>query len=312
MDGNPALISAIRCEIAAAGGRIPFARFMELALYHPQQGYYRTGPARIGRQGDYFTSVSVGPLLGRILARQFQQWGVTEVLEFGGQRGQLRADVLATAPGLQYRVIEAGDSLPEQITGCVFSNEFLDALPVHRIHGDQEVYVTQDFCEVLGPLSDPRLPRLPAGYRSEVNLRALDWLSTIARRLTSGFVLTIDYGFERAEYFAPHHAAGHLQCYYRHTKSGNPYDHIGEQDLTAHVDFTSLIEHGQSLGLEPVLFTDQAHYLLQVGEAEIAAIVARTAGQLSAERNAIHQLLHSTMGRAFKVLIQRKHSTVAF
>ena len=119
-------------------------------------------------------------------------------------------------------------------------------------------------------------------------------------------MLTVDYGFERAEYFAPQHAAGHLQCYYRHTKSSNPYDHIGEQDITAHVDFTALIEHGQKLGLEPVLFTDQAHYLLQIGEAEIAEIVARDAGKLSAERNAIHQLLHSTMGTMFRVLIQHK------
>ena len=306
MEGNPALIAALRDAMAAAGGRITFARFMELALYHPQHGYYRTGAPRIGRHGDYFTSVSVGPLLGRILARQFQQWGVTDVLEFGGHRGQLRQDVLAAAPALQYRVIEAGDEWPAALTGCVFSNEFLDALPVHRLCGDQEVYVTADFTETLGPLSDPRLPRLPAGYRSEVNLRALDWLANVVRRLTRGYVLTIDYGFERAEYFAPHHAAGHLQCYHRHTKSNNPYAHIGEQDLTAHVEFTSLIEHGQALGLEPVWFTDQAHYLLNVGAEEIATVVARDAGQLSAERNAVHQLLHSTMGHTFQVLVQRK------
>jgi SAM-dependent MidA family methyltransferase len=301
---------------------------MELALYHPQYGYYTSGRERIGRAGDFFTSVSVGPLFGKILARQFQQWGVSEVWEFGGHRGQLRADILAAAPNLAYHVIEAGDPLPEKLRGVVFSNEFLDALPVHRVQGDREVYVvaraacpfvTDDttrngrdarstvFHEVLGPLSDPRLPRLPAGYRSELNLQALDWLADVARRLTgSAYILTIDYGFERAEYFSPHHAAGHLQCYYRHSKSADPYRQIGEQDITAHVEFTSLIEHGQRLGLEPVLFTDQAHYLLEMGEVVIADIVQRDAGKLSRERNAIHQLLHSTMGRAFKVLIQRK------
>jgi len=305
MDGNPKLITAIRREIATAGGQITFARFMELALYHPQFGYYRNGAARIGRDGDFFTSVSVGPVFGRILAQQFRQWNAP-VFEFGGRHGQLRQDVLAGAPELDYRVIEVGDAVPEQITGTVFSNELLDALPVHRLCGDQEIYVTGDFTETLGPSSDSRLPRLPASYRSEINLRALDWLTDIARRLTHGYVLTIDYGFERAEYFSPQHAAGHLQCYYRHTKSGNPYEHIGEQDITAHVDFTALIEHGQTLGLEPVLFTDQAHYLLKIGEAEIAEIVARDAGQLNRERNAIHQLLHSTMGTAFRVLIQRK------
>lgn len=280
---------------------------MELALYHPQHGYYTNSKERIGKRGDYFTSVSVGPLFGRILARQFCQWGAEEVLEFGGHRGQLRADVLAAAPNLRYHVVETGEPMPDRITGVVFSNEFLDALPVHRIVGDQEVYVTENFEEVLGPRSDPRLPRLPEGYRSEINLRALDWLENVARHLERGYILTIDYGFKRAEYFAPHHKDGHLQCYYRHTRNTTPYQHIGEQDITTHVEFSSFIERGEQLGLETVLFTDQAHFLLQSGEAEMAEIVVRnTAGRLSRERNAIHQLLHSTMGHAFKVLVQRK------
>ena len=299
MTGNPALIKEIRAEVARAGGRITFERFMELALYHPQHGYYTSGKARIGRQGDYFTSVSVGPLFGRILARQFQKWEVTEVIEVGGHRGQLRQDILAAALELAYRVVEVDDELPASVTGCVFSNELLDALPVHRVQGDREVYVTGDFEETLGPMSDARLPRLPDGYRSEFNLRALDWLEDIARRLHRGYVLTIDYGFERAEYFAPQHKDGHLQCYRQHTKSGNPYEHIGEQDITAHVEFTSLIEHGQTLGLEPVVFTTQERYLMKIGEAEIVQ---------SPERDAIHQLLHSTMGHAFKVLVQYKAS----
>lgn len=295
MTGNSALIDVIRHEIAVTGGRITFARFMELALYQPKLGYYTSGKARIGKTGDFFTSVSAGPLFGRILAQQFRQWQVAEVIEAGGHRGQLREDILAAAPELSYRVVEAGEALPERIEGCVFSNELLDALPVHRVCGDREVYVTADFTEELGPLSDDRLPRLPAGYRSEFNLRALDWLADVARRLTRGYVLTIDYGFERPDYFAPHHKDGHLQCYYRHTKSGNPYEHIGEQDITAHVEFSSLIEHGKTLGLEPVLFTTQERYLMKVGTNEIMA-----------DPKAAHQLLHSTMGHTFKVLVQRK------
>ncbi len=304
MTGNPQLIEEIRREIATAGGRISFCRFMELALYHPRHGYYTGGRPRIGRQGDFFTSVSVGPVFGRILARQFQRWGAGQVWEFGGHRGQLQQDVLAAAPELDYRVIEAGDPLPARMSGVVFSNELLDALPVHRLCGDREVYVTGDFAEELGPLSDPRLPRLPAGYRSEINLRALDWLTEVSRRLTeSAYLVTIDYGFERAEYFAPHHADGHLQCYCRHTKSGNPYEYVGEQDITAHVEFSSLMEHP---AFETVLFTDQTHFLMEAGAGEIAAIVQRDAGRVSAERNAVHQLLHSTMGRAFRVLVQRR------
>jgi SAM-dependent MidA family methyltransferase len=328
MHGNPALIEVIRAEIRQHGDRITFERFMELALYHPQHGYYTVGRERIGKAGDYFTSVSAGPLLGKLLARQFLKWRGElgnppefEVVEFGGHRGQLRTDVLAVATDLRYRVVEVCDPLPDSIVGCVFSNEFLDALPVHRVQVKnetwREVYVTSDFDETLGPLSTPRLTEhlrflpghLMEGYRTEVNLHALDWLEEIARRFKRGFVLTIDYGYEWDEFFAPHHRDGTLLCYHRHTKNDNPYQHIGEQDITAHVEFTSLIERGQKLGLEPVLFTDQLHFLLQIGESEISEIVERTAGQISKERQAVHQLLHpELMGRTFKVLVQRKGS----
>jgi len=358
VDGNPELARELRREIDASGGRITFERFMDLALYHPQHGYYVAGRERIGKKGDYFTSVSVGPLFGRILAKQFLKFreelgnpSEFEVVEFGGHRGQLRADVLAAAPDLRYRVIEAGDPLPDSIVGCVFSNEFLDALPVHVVQvkdGEwQEVYVRTPnpspepfaandsgvsrtrlppegrgaketvprFQEELGPLSTGRLAEflrdLPVqrmeGYRTEVNLRALDWLSDVAKRLKRGWIVTIDYGYERPEYFAPHHRDGTLLCYHQHTSTPNPYAHVGEQDITAHVEFTSLIEHGKKLGLELVTFTDQSHYLLRVGEAEIAEIVERTAGQPSKERAAIKQLLHpEMMGTTFKVLVQRK------
>jgi SAM-dependent MidA family methyltransferase len=326
VDGHPELVREIRHEIDACGGRITFARFMELALYHPRYGYYTGGRERIGKKADYFTSVSVGPLFGRLLTRQFLKFreelgnpAEFEVIEFGGHGGQLRADVLAAAPGLRYRIIETGDPLPDTIIGCVFSNEFLDALPVHLVQAKdgtwQEVYVVADFQEALGPLSTPRLADylrdLPVehmeGYRTEVNLRALDWLEDVAHRLKRGWIVTIDYGYERHEYFSPHHRDGTLLCYHQHTKSANPYVNIGEQDITAHVEFTSLIEHGKKLGLEAVLFTDQAHYLLQIGESEIAEIVERTAGQPSKERAAIHQLIHpEMMGRAFKVLVQKK------
>ncbi|MCX7915158.1 MAG: SAM-dependent methyltransferase [Verrucomicrobiae bacterium] len=308
MTGYPPLLASIREEIAQCGGTITFCRFMELALYHPQHGYYTRGAAKLGRNGDYFTSVSVGPLFGQIIARQLALWNVSEVTEFGGHTGQLRQDVLTVLPGLTYRVIEVGDVWPERFRGCVLSNEFLDALPVHRLCGEQEVYVTDGFRERLGPRSDPRLPALPPGYRSEINLQALDWLTAVSARMEPGtYLLTFDYGLERTEYFAPHHATGHLQCYYRHKRHTDPYRHIGEQDITAHVEFTSLIEHGERLGLETVRFGDQGRYLLEVGEPIIAALVEREAGRFSHLRNQLHQLTHpALMGRAFKVLIQRK------
>ncbi len=325
---RPELVAAIRAELARAGGRITFARFMELALYHPQLGYYTSGAARIGRCGDFFTSVSVGPLFGKILAQFFRkrraELGADDftIWEFGGRGGELRADALAAAPELDWRIVEAGEPLPDEMTGCVFSNELLDALPVHRVQVQggawRELYVvaTADgFAEAAGPLSDPRLTaalaELPVaqmeGYRTEINLRALDWLEQMAKRLRRGWVLTFDYGFERADYFAPHRRDGHLQCYHRHQRHGDPFVNIGVQDITAHVDFSAVIECGRALGLAPVHFCEQGKFLLEEGADLIRAIVERDAGKNSVERNAIHQLIHPAhMGRAFQALLQQK------
>ncbi len=326
MTGHAALIAEIHREIDRAGGRISFAQFMELALYHPRFGYYTVGLNRVGKTGDFYTSVSVGPLFGRILAQQLRQFRADlgepdnfRVIECGGHHGQLRADVLAAAPELNYQIIESGDALPEKIVGCVLSNELLDALPVHRViveNGQwRELYVTSGFREQTGPLSNSRLSeqlwdlpvRLMEGYQTEVNLLGLDWLENISKRLERGFVMTVDYGFERTDYFAPHRHSGHLQCYHQHRRSADPYQNVGEQDITSHVEFTSFIEHGEKLGLEPVLFTDQGRYLIQTGASDIADIVTRTAGGFSRERASIHQLTHpGFMGRSFKVLIQQR------
>ena len=325
------LVDEIVGEITSHGGRITFERFMEMALYHPRLGYY-TGNSRIGRDGDFFTNVSVGALFGRILAKQFLTFRDElgnppdfRIVEFGGHHGQLRDDVLREAPDLDYHVIENGDSIPDTISGCVFSNEFLDALPVHRVKvvgGQwQELYVSTQsvngtpFVEVAGPLSSPLIEAylrdLPAhlmeGYTTEINLRSWDWMDDIARRLTQGYVLTIDYGHERNNHFAPHRRDGTLLCYHRHTQSANPFEQIGLQDITAHVEFTSLMEQGERSGLETVLFCDQTQYILNAGLKIIESIATGNAGQWSPERNQIHQLMHpSMMGRAFKVMIQRK------
>ena len=327
-DASAGIADAIR----NAGGQITFERFMELALYQPGSGYYSKNPA-IGRHGDFFTNVSVGALFGRILASKLCQFRQElgnptdfKVIEFGGHQGQLRDDVLRNAPDLDYQIVEHGDRMPDQLTGCILSNEFLDALPVHRvkvIHGKwQELYVAlangdeRRFAEIAGPLSTTRLETalapLPAhlmeGYTTEINLRALDWMQDVARRLTRGYMVTFDYGHERSHYFAPHRREGTLLCYHRHNLNHDPYARIGEQDITAHVEFRSLMELGGQLGLETILFCDQSQFILGAGVEILQEIVTRDAGRWSSERNQIHQLMHpGLMGQAFKVLIQRKN-----
>ncbi|MDD5348905.1 MAG: SAM-dependent methyltransferase [Chthoniobacteraceae bacterium] len=309
------LAEILRAEIAS-GGPMPFRRFMERALYDPAHGYYAAGRAAIGREGDFFTSVSVGPLFGRLLAVQFgEMWerlgrpARFDVVEQGGAGGEFAGDVLRAAEArpefaaaLRYRLVEpfpgnaarqrerlaefAGrvtwhaslEALPP-FTGVHFSNELVDAFPVHRVvfraGAWRERYVAAGadgrFGWEDGPLSTPGLAAylrpLPAleGYETEVNAEAAPWLEAVAARLKRGYVLLADYGFARADYYLPERAGGTLAAYCQHRRSDDPLDDPGARDLTAHVDFTTLAEHGMAAGLALAGFTDQHHFLAALG-----------------------------------------------
>ncbi len=327
LSGKPELVELLRerCQ----KGPIPFRQFMELALYHPREGYYASSAERIGRRGDYITSPHQSHLFGRLVVKGLEDmWHVLgdppvfNLFEFGAGAGWLCHDILEGAMALgsgfsralHYFIIEPfpvwemrqrellqgllqkGPPVtwlkpeswkeglgPSGIEGCILANEFLDSLPVHRLalEGDElrEIYLAhegREFKEVLGPLSEGRLasyfPRLglspPEGFRGEVNLAALDWLAEVAPTLDQGFILMFDYGFSAQELFAPHRREGTLACYFRHGLSHNPYERVGEQDITAHVDFTSLLLEARELGLELTGFTDQAHFLMGLGLTE--------------------------------------------
>ncbi|NEQ21570.1 MAG: class I SAM-dependent methyltransferase [Microcoleus sp. SIO2G3] len=240
------------------------------------------------------------------------------------------------------------DEIPENsITGCCFSNELVDALPVHQFVLDagqfKEIYVTTangtgdeiSFVEVTDTPSTPRLEEYfefvgidlmsgayPEGYRSEVNLAALDWLSTVAKRLQRGFLLTIDYGYPATRYYLPSRHQGTLQCYYRHQHHDDPYLYVGHQDITAHVDFTALERQGELCDLHQVGFTQQGLFLMALGLGDrIAALscVNDPQGQAIAgvqdvmtimqRRQALHQLMNPMGLGGFGVLIQCKGLT---
>ena len=296
-----ALVEIIRSEIARTGP-IPFRGFMELALYAPGHGYYAGGRAAIGRQGDYVTSVSVGPLFGRLLAGQFEAiWerlgrpASFTVVEQGANNGDFAHDVLsagASSPAffeaLRYQIVEpfavnkerqrerlapwSGKTswfhTPEELprfTGIHFSNELIDAMPVHAlVYRDRvwrERYVAFDeaaqrFVWEEGPFSTPKLggniPFLPAveGYETEINLEGPAWIATVAQRLERGCVLAADYGFARRDYYLPERTRGTLTGYRSQRRSEDLLSDPGEQDLTAHVDFTTLAEAAEHAGLQ--------------------------------------------------------------
>jgi SAM-dependent MidA family methyltransferase len=211
-------------------------------------------------------------------------------------------------------------------TGCLYSNELIDSFPIHLVEmtaeGLREVYVIcqgDELGEMVAESSDPALEAylnrlgivLPTGQRAEINLTARSWLNSVARALTRGFVMTIDYGYTAAELYAPFRQNGTLLCYYRHTVEGNPYIRLGLQDMTSHVDFTTLMADGKELGLSTVWFGEQYRFLLGAGMLEeLMALEARAASEEERlkHRLALKKLMlpDGGMGDTFKVLIQSK------
>ncbi|MEO8457967.1 MAG: SAM-dependent methyltransferase [Chloroflexota bacterium] len=231
------------------------------------------------------------------------------------QRERLAAD------GLADRVTWATE-LPAPITGVILSNELLDAMPVHRVVVENgtlhETYVTYDDSQFQQELRDPspdltayfeRLGLLPGeGNRAEVNLAALDWVRAAATSLTRGFLLTIDYGYDALDLYASWRTDGTLLAFYRQNASGDLYARIGRQDLTSHVDFTSIRRTGEDAGLQTLGLTSQSEFLANLGIAEALAAPpdATSLEEYAARRRAITELLDpGGLGR-IRVLVQAK------
>ena len=106
---------------------------------------------------------------------------------------------------------------------------------------------------------------LSEGWKCEINLVAAEWLRHVSEKLRKGFVLTIDYGDTIDGLYRENGSDGTLRCYYKHTVNRDYYERPGEQDITAHADFTNLMNTGRSAGLEVTGFTKQSHYLLALG-----------------------------------------------
>ncbi|MCG3777710.1 MAG: hypothetical protein JW388_0404 [Nitrospira sp.] len=363
--GHPELVAAITSEIAQ-NGPIPFVRFMELALYHPQYGYYMRQPdevkaERIGWSGDFYTSSDVHPILGRAIAMQARQMDELlghpipfTIIEMGAGKGLLARDCLVAiharqddfASRVRYVLIERSpamqalqrqnlapwlnqpglvtwveglDALASQsVTGLFFSNELIDAFPVHRIQiadgQAQELFVDYRngrFEECRRPLSTPALghylQRLnqawPEGYKTELNLLALKWMEQVAQRIDRGFVLTIDYGHTAQDLYGPERTNGTFLCYHQQLTGDVPYERIGQQDMTAHVDFTGLATVGATAGLTVTGFTNQMSFLMGLGVEEMIGELDPESPEFGA---AIHLLKPEGMGRTFKILVQHR------
>jgi SAM-dependent MidA family methyltransferase len=319
------VIDRLRAEVAAAGGWIPFARYMELVL----REYYGRSDRQFGARGDFVTAPELGRLFGRTLARQLKDLQ-GPILELGAGSGAL-AETLLGELEREYQILETSgalrarqaerlgnrvrflEELPRAFRGTVIANEVVDAMPVHAVGWRSQGVVERGVNAQLNWEERPARGELleaakaievPVPYDSEIGLAGQAWMRTLAERLEQGAIFVVDYGFPRAEYYHPQRSMGTLMCHTRHRAHGNPFERPGEQDVTAHVDFSALAGAAREGGLEVLGYATQAQFLVNCGITDVLA-------QANVE-NALHyapiaaeaqQLLSpAEMGELFKVL----------
>jgi SAM-dependent MidA family methyltransferase len=379
-------LARLIAEQIREGGPITFRDFVELALYHPELGYYNRSHTRLGKSGDFYTSSHVSPIFGWTISRAIEKHlaagenSTAEgrrgskrprppvlIVEFGSGEGFLAKDILEyfqhLNPSLfervQYVIVEQSPALRraqarlfdqypdlqkrvrwctadelEPFSGVVLANEFVDALPFHRVvltdDGYREIFVDLSeggFVEKFGMISSPRVDTLiheveaefdeswddpwPVGQQMEISIDALDWIGSLAERMERGRVIIIDYGDKAGKLYGHHPSQGTVRAFFQHQISDRYYEHVGEQDITADVNFSLLLKAALEYGFEDPEFTTQADFLL---DNEILKVVEERerALHLSSEdaRNARRQILNltlpETMGTRFKVLTLKK------
>lgn len=339
-------------------GPLTFEQFMTIALYDAEYGYYNTESRKIGREGDFYTSPYLHPVFGAVMARQMQEmWEKMRqpdhfrIIEMGAGTGYFCKDVLTSLNGtaffssLRYSIIEQSPAMRDlqqqllgeftgkvdwmpalqecaPMTGCIFSNELLDAFPVHLVRMEdtlREIYLDYDdekgLFEKTGGLSSSEISdyfiefhiKLAKGYTTEVNLRIKDWLNDINTVLQKGFIMTVDYGFPAWDYYSEDRDRGTLLCYHKHQLIENPYVNIGEQDITAHVNYSAVKKWGADIGIETAGYCGQGVFMVSLGVDDDIKKIAEGAGDYVFEIARIKKLiLPQGMGESHKVMVQYK------
>ncbi|VWX55479.1 conserved hypothetical protein [Burkholderiales bacterium 8X] len=327
----------IDASLARAGGWLPFDRFMALALYAPQVGYYANAGRKFGTMpasgSDFVTAPELSPLFAQALSVQLgealERTGTDEIWEFGAGSGALASQLLDALGDrvARYRIVDLSatlrerqqvrlaahggkvewlSELPPTIEGVVIGNEVLDAMPVQLILRRQGSWFERGVIQVGERLQwedRPTLLRPPIDiegehdYLTEIHVQGRAFVATLADRLERGAAFFIDYGFPEAEYFHPQRAMGTVMCHRGHQADADPLTDVGLKDITAHVDFTGIALAGQDAGLEVLGYTSQARFLLNLGLLELMASASVP------ERAMAARLIHEhEMGELFKVI----------
>lgn len=337
-------------------GRITFAEFMDMALYYPDLGYYQKENP-FGVTGSFYTSVNASETFGFSIAKSnlniIKQFKLpSNICEMGAGSGMLANDILnyyrENAPefyeNVKYIIIEKSEYLIERqkdllaahhgkvewvsfdefnnFEGVFFSNELVDAFPIHRV-----IRIGKDLKEIYVIYKDDKLQFFPDDFSTDelddyikklkiklvdkqiadINLESLRWIRSLGSKIKRGFVVTIDYGWTADKLYAPFRMDGTVTCYFKHKQNNDFFERIGEQDITAFVDFTALIEYGKEVGFDYVNLLPQSLYLVQSG---ILEYIPKATTDL--QRASIKSLIipEGGFGTNFHVLIQSKDIVV--
>ncbi|KUO48960.1 MAG: hypothetical protein APF76_10005 [Desulfitibacter sp. BRH_c19] len=334
-----------------------FYDFMKIALYHPIWGYYVKDKPKIGREGDFYTSPNVHSAFGHCIAEQlYEMWTICKkpkefyLVEMGPGTGLLAKDILDYSQdygdyydAIAYVLIETSPYMTDvqkrqleghagkcrwensiskinNFTGIVFSNELVDAFPIHKVtqlDGKlKEIYIQYEngaFCEEIGELSNNDIAdyldelhiSLEDEQEIEVNLDAINWLEEVASKLEKGFLITIDYGYKTKELEEPFRFKGTLMSYSNHTNTQDVLLNPGEQDITSHVNFSAIKHYGEKTGLQTAGYTSQMRFLVNLNIADKMKLGSDLEGVKNSY--ALKRLtMPDGMGEKFKVLIQHK------
>jgi len=327
-------IPVLQQEIAALAP-LSFQDYMELCLYHPEYGYYaRVDQKTVSKEGDFMTSVSVGPCFGKLLARRIRKFhqanGSPEdfvIVEVGGHDGSLALDILAELEELEhslpYFIIEPlplrrkflqeklGDRVtilaePKKLSqlGFLLANEVLDALPVPIwfFSNDQwhEAAVTADFQWTSKSMTtSPPQGQFPEGYVTEGPPELEKFLTPITKLFDQGLMVFIDYGLDEENLYSTSRTVGTFRCYRQHQSNSHPLDYPGQQDLTADVNFTAVEGAAKALGLETAPVMNQSRYLTYCAKEWLTSQSPPDAAMLRQFQTLIHP---SQFGSRFYVL----------
>ena len=330
-------------------GAIPFSKFMQLALYDNEFGYYRSGLQTFGSGGDFITAPEISSLFSYCIAKHFIQIKLNNasILEFGAGSGKMASDILSylkrhNSLPEKYYIIEVSaalrqrqyttikqhhpelidkviwlQQLPEEnnFIGMIVANEILDAMPVEifrRNNANNEIaHVDLDSAKQFKINWHPANSALNNAinklnipeddYQSELNPSINGWITSLAKILQQGQIILIDYGYEHSAYYHPQRSRGTLMCHFQHHAHENPLLYPGIQDITAHVDFTAVIDAAQNAGLEIINFSNQANFLIQQGITTMLA-EADSKEYINQAQQLKQLLMPDMMGEKFKVL----------